>query len=91
LGAGRIVAVNALALLPGLIPKIFVRVVRSIARFQPSETAGIDLIRIQPHSVLGNGRDALCWSRAKAAEWIELGRRDALEQKHSIQNCFARE
>jgi len=90
LGADRIVAVNALAMLPGLIPKIFVRVVRSMARFRPLETAGLDVIRIQPEGVLGNGRDALCWSGAKAAEWIELGRRDALEQKHSIQNCFER-
>src|SRR5271165_1897434 len=53
LGADRIVAVNALALLPGLIPKVFVRVVRSVARFQPSEPAGLEVIRIQPEGVLG--------------------------------------
>jgi NTE family protein len=89
LGAGRIVAVNALAMLPGLIPKVFVKIVRSLSRFQPPES-NVEVIKISPAGVLGNGRDALCWSRKKAEEWIELGRRDALAQKHSIRNCFER-
>ncbi len=90
LGADRIVAVNALRMLPGLIPKVFVRVVRSMSRFQPSEPLGVHVVKIEPPGVLGSGRDALCWRREKTEEWIELGRRNALAQKHSIQNCFER-
>ncbi len=84
LGAERIVAVNALALLPGLIPKTFVRVVRSLSRFRPIVPEDIEILEIAPEGLLGNGRDTLYWSRFNAEKWIEQGRRDAqssLERK----------
>jgi predicted acylesterase/phospholipase RssA len=90
LGAERVVAVNALPGLPGLIPKLFVAVVRRLSRFRPVVPRGLEVIRIAPLGLLGSGRDALWWSRENAERWIERGRRDALAQRHSIENCFER-
>ena len=90
LGAGRIVAVDALTTLPGLIPKVFVRIVRSFSRFRPTPPAGLDMVKIAPAAPLGSGVAALCWSKENALRWIEMGRRDALAQRHSIQDCFER-
>ncbi len=90
LGAERVIAVNALALLPGLIPKTFVRIVRSLSRFRPVVPENIEIIEIAPAGVLGSGRDTLCWSRSNAEKWIERGRRDALAQEHLIHACFER-
>jgi predicted acylesterase/phospholipase RssA len=90
LGAERVIAVNALPGLPGLIPKMFVAVVRRVSRFRPVAPQGLEVIRIAPPGLLGSGLDALYWSREKAERWVEQGRRDALAQKHSIENCFER-
>jgi len=90
LGAERVVAVNALPRLPGLIPQLFVAVVRSLSRFRPVAPQGLEVIRIAPPGLLGSGRAAICWSRENAERWIEQGRRDALAQRHSIENCFER-
>lgn len=90
LGATRIVAINALPGLPGLIPKLFVAVVRRLSRFRPVVPKELEAITIAPPGLLGSGVEALRWSRKNAERWIEQGRRDALAQKHSIQDCFER-
>lgn len=83
LGAERVVAIDALVSLPGLIPKLFVRVVKTLSRFRPS-TAGVDIVRIAPRMPLGSGRDMLYWSREKAERWIEQGRKDAVASLGAI-------
>lgn len=90
LGADLIVAVNAMTSLPGLLPNLFVDVVRRISHFRAQPPENVEVIRVAPSGRLGTGRDMLYWTRENAVRWIELGRRDALEQKHSIQNCFER-
>jgi predicted acylesterase/phospholipase RssA len=77
LGAERVVAVNALPGLPGIIPKIFVSVVRRLSRFRPVVPKGLEVIRIAPPSLLGSGLDAIRWNRKNAERWIEQGRNDA--------------
>ena len=91
LGADLIVAVNAMTPLPGLLPNLFVDCVRRISRFKPEPPGQLEIVRIGPPAVMGSGRDMLCWTRENAERWIEMGRRDALEEKHSIQNCFERQ
>ena len=86
LGADRIVAVNALPVLPGLIPKLFVKVVRMLSRFRPAVPEGLEVIRIAPPDALGSGIDALRWSRENAERWIEQGRKDA----SGVRPCFER-
>jgi predicted acylesterase/phospholipase RssA len=90
LGAKRVVAINALPGLPGLIPKLFVAVVRRLSHFRPVVPQDLEVIRIAPPGLLGSGTAALWWSRERAERWIEQGRRDALAQRHSIENCFER-
>jgi len=91
LGADRIVAINALAMPPGVIPKLFVRVVKAFSRFRPVLRTGLDVLTIAPTAALGTGLDALYWTPENNERWIQQGRRDAIAQKHSIQNCFKRE
>lgn len=77
LGAERIVAVNALPGLPGMIPRLFVAIVRSLSRFRPVLPKGLDVLKIAPPGLLGTGREALWWSRKNVERWIEAGRKDA--------------
>ena len=78
LGATRIVAVDAFVSQPSFIPKLFVRTVRALSRHLPAKPENIEVIRIAPPACLGSGRDMLLWSRDRAEQWIERGRRDAL-------------
>ena len=77
LGAERIVAINAWPAAPGLIPKIFVSVVRRLSRFRPNVPGHLDVTKIEPPGILGSGIDAIRWSRENAERWIEQGRNDA--------------
>ena len=77
LGADRVVAVNALTVLPGVIPKLFVAVVRRLSRFRPVVPGNMDVIKIAPSRALGSGIEAIRWSRANAERWIRLGQEDA--------------
>jgi hypothetical protein len=77
LGATRVIAVDALVSLPGLIPNAFVSVVRRLSTFHPRVGPELEVFRIAPPQRLGSGRDILCWSREKAKRWIEQGKRDA--------------
>jgi NTE family protein len=77
LGATRVIAVDALVSLPGLIPNAFVSVVRRLSRFHATVAPEVEVLRIAPPKRLGSGRDLLYWSREKAERWIEQGKRDA--------------
>jgi predicted acylesterase/phospholipase RssA len=90
LGADTIVAVNAMTRLPGLLPNLFVDTVRWISPFRALTPPNLEVIRIAPKDTLGTGLDILYWKRENAERWIEQGRRDALEQKHSIERAVRR-
>jgi predicted acylesterase/phospholipase RssA len=88
LGAERVVAINALP--GGLLPKAVMAVVRSLSRFRPVVPPELEVIEIAPPALLGSAKASLYWSRENTGRWIEQGRRDALAQRHSIENCFER-
>jgi NTE family protein len=87
LGADRIVAVNAMTPLTGLLPRLIIGAFRSFSRSGAVIPSG-DLQLIAPRQPFGSGRDMLCWNRANAERWIEQGRHDAAVRKHSLENCF---
>jgi NTE family protein len=90
LGADTIIAVNAMTRLPGLLPNLFVDTVRWISGFRAETPAHAEVIRITPRGFLGTGLDILNWKRENTERWIEQGRRDALEQKPSIERTARR-
>jgi NTE family protein len=76
LGAERVIAVDALPVIPSRI----VRAVGGMARRlgaprHPPEGLAVTLIR--PSLTLGTLREAVYWSAANARRWIESGERDA--------------
>jgi len=77
LGADRAVAINALPALPGIIPKLFVAVVRRLSNFHPQVPHAMDEIRIAPSAPLGSGIDAIRWSKSNVERWVKQGREDA--------------
>jgi predicted acylesterase/phospholipase RssA len=76
LGATEIVAVNLLKRRPMPI-RAAVRVLSAYARYSPPEIGAVRVTEINPSSRLGPVIDSVCWSRANADRWIEMGRRDA--------------
>ena len=76
MGATRVIAVNALPLMPSRSLRAAVRVVRLLGR-KPARVAGLDLVLISPRASLGSVRDALTWSPENVRRWIQQGEDDA--------------
>jgi NTE family protein len=76
MGATRVIAVNALPLMPSRSLRAAVRVVRLLGR-KPAKVAGLDLVFVNPRAPLGSVRDALTWSPENVRRWIQRGEDDA--------------
>jgi NTE family protein len=76
MGATRVIAVNALPLMPSRSLRAAVRVVRLLGR-KPAKVAGLDLVLVNPRAPLGSVRDALTWSPENVRRWIQRGEDDA--------------
>jgi predicted acylesterase/phospholipase RssA len=76
MGATRVIAVNALPLMPSRSLRAAVRVVRMLGR-KSAKASGIDLVTISPRGPLGSVRDAITWSAENVRKWIQQGEDDA--------------
>ena len=76
MGATRVIAVNALPLMPSRPLRAVLRGVRLLGQ-KPANLAGLDVVRISPRTPLGSIRDALNWSPESVRRWIRQGEDDA--------------
>jgi NTE family protein len=76
MGATRVIAVNALPLMPSRPLRAVLRGVRLLGQ-KPANLAGLDVVRISPRTPLGSIRDALNWSPESVRSWIRQGEDDA--------------
>ena len=90
LGATRAVVIDVLPQAPGMIARTFVGAMRLLSPFSAQVPPGLEVIRIGPPALLGAPLESIYWTRRNAEAWIEAGRRDAAQIKHSIANCFER-
>ena len=76
MGATRVIAVNALPVMPSHPLRAVLRVVRLVGR-KPAAIAGLDVVTISPRTPLGSIRDALTWTPEHMQRWIQQGEDDA--------------
>ena len=76
MGAGRIVALNAMPRVPSRVLRAAVRSIRAAAPARPPRAA-LPLIEIRPSQELGTLRDLVHWTPENTQRWIDLGQRDA--------------
>jgi NTE family protein len=76
MGATRVIAVNALPLMPSRPLRAAVRVVRWLGQ-KPAATPSLDVVVIRPGVPLGSIRDALTWNPDRVRQWIQQGEDDA--------------
>jgi NTE family protein len=76
MGATRVIAVNALPVMPSHPLRALLRVVRLVGQ-KPAGVAGPDLVVIRPRTPLGSIRDALTWNPENMRRWIQQGEDDA--------------
>jgi predicted acylesterase/phospholipase RssA len=76
MGATRVIAVNALPVMPSHPLRAVLRVVRLVGR-KPAAIAGLDVVTISPRTPLGSIRDALTWTPENMQRWIQQGEDDA--------------
>jgi NTE family protein len=76
MGATRVIAVNALPLMPSRPLRGVVRMVRWLAE-KPAATPSLEVVVIRPSAPLGSIRDALTWSPDRVRQWIQQGEDDA--------------
>jgi NTE family protein len=76
MGATRVIAVNALPVMPFHPLRAVVRVVRLVGR-KPAAVTGLDVVLIRPRAPLGSIRDALTWTPENMRRWIQQGEDDA--------------
>lgn len=91
LGATRIVAVNAMPVMPSATVRVLVAALRGLSRFRPRVPPRERVVLIAPKVAPGRAADLMRWDRANIERWIGEGARDADERKHSIRQCFGRE
>ena len=85
MGARRIVALNALPLLPSRMVRSFVKGVRRLAG-TPRQPEGIEVVVIAPAEPLGRMRDLLFWKEPGIRRMVEMGA--AAAKIISIPDCF---
>jgi NTE family protein len=78
MGATRVIAVNALPLMPSLSLRAAVRVVRWLGP-KTAATPPLDVVVIRPSAQLGSIRDALTWNPDRVRQWIQQGEDDAVK------------
>jgi NTE family protein len=76
MGATRVVAVNALPLMPSRPLRAALRVVHFLGQ-KPAGVAGLEVVYVSPRAPLGSMRDALNWSSESVRRWIQQGEDDA--------------
>ncbi len=87
MGARRILALNALPLMPSRVLRWLVQGVRTVAGVPRQPSA--EIVVLSPSEPLGSFRDLLVWDERNARRWIELGQRDA--KTISIPECSERQ
>ena len=85
LGATHIVAINALPVLPGIIPRAFVHLVRLFAPQRSTAPLDVETLEIAPTTSLGSALDTILWKRENIDRWIDAGERDAAAHLASIE------
>jgi NTE family protein len=75
MGATRVIAVNALPLMPSRALRAAVRMVRWLGQ-KPAATPALDVVVIRPNAPLGSIRDALTWNPERVRQWIQQGEDD---------------
>jgi NTE family protein len=83
MGAGSVIAVNALPYVPSRWIRGFVRLVRSVAHPVPPPPPNLQSMTVTPSEPMGSLKDAIRWKRENALRWIELGERDALQNRRA--------
>jgi len=75
-GATRVIAVNALPIMPSRLVRAAAQVAYKLG---PGVRAaeGIEIIHVRREQPLGSLRDAIRWSAANACRWMEMGEQDA--------------
>ena len=76
MGATRVIAVNALPLMPSRSLRAAVRVVRWLGP-KPAAAPPLDVVVIRPSAQLGSIREALTWNPEHVRQWIQQGEDDA--------------
>jgi NTE family protein len=76
MGATRVIAVNALPLMPSRPLRAALRVVRLVGR--KPKVSGVEVVEIRPRAPLGSVRDALVWRPENVRRWIQQGEDDAI-------------
>jgi predicted acylesterase/phospholipase RssA len=89
MGATRIVAVNALTRMPGVI-RAAVSVVRAVSRWTPPPLTGVQTLMLTPGGLLGSAIDSLYWKRENVERWIDQGRRDAEANRDRVREFLRR-
>lgn len=77
MGATRVIAVNALPVMPFQPLRAALRVVRGLGVRPPAIGPGIEIVHIRPRAPLGSIQDALNWHPENIERWIRQGERDA--------------
>lgn len=85
MGARRIVALNALPILPSRLVRSFVSGVRKVAG-TPQAPAGVEVITVAPSASLGRMRHLLFWDEVRIRRIVEMGEADA--KTISLPDCF---
>lgn len=92
MGATRVIAVNALPVMPSHPLRALLRVVRLRDR-KPAGIAASNVVLIRPRKPLGSIRDALTWTPENMRRWIQQGENDAAaaaeaEESHPVAACL---
>jgi predicted acylesterase/phospholipase RssA len=86
LGAERIIALNALPVIPSAWMQPIVNGFRRVAGHHPPVPDRVEVISLATDGALGSMREALTWKRGNVERWMERGYRDA--KNISIPRCF---
>jgi NTE family protein len=85
MGATRVIAVNALPVMPSHPLRVLLRVVRLRDR-KPAGISDPNVVLIRPRTPLGSIRDALTWTPENMRRWIQQGEDDAAAAAASLQS-----
>jgi NTE family protein len=76
LGAERVVAVDALPMMPSRVVRAFAGMARRLGSPRGAPE-GLAITIVRPSLALGKLREAVYWEAANARRWVEIGERDA--------------
>lgn len=90
MGADKIIAINALPVMPSTIIRAAAGAIRHVARFRSFVPESIKVIQIAPSAPLGAAKDALCWNAENTGRWIKQGMAQALPALRQFETLNAR-